>query len=137
MASGIGFRMPVHSTSLGKVLLANLPDTEWRRYVSRAGLPARTANTIVDAAAFYCELERVRLQNYAIDEMENEDGIRCLAAPIWNHSGQVIAALSASGWTLSMTPERVEALVPVLQQAGLEISRQLGYQNSAPDNGRR
>ncbi len=128
MASGIGCRMPLHSTSLGKALLADLPESEWHAYVSRAGLEPCTAHTIAEPAAFFRELERVRKQNYAIDDMENEEGIRCVAAPLRDHTGRAVAATSLSGWTLSMTPERVRALVPRLQTAIAEISQRLGYQ---------
>jgi DNA-binding IclR family transcriptional regulator len=128
MASGVGCRMPLHSTSLGKALLADFPESAWRAYVSRAGLGPCTPHTIVEPAAFLRELERVRKQNYAIDDMENEEGIRCVAAPLRDHTGRAVAAVSLSGWTLSMTPERVRSLVPRLQTAIAEISQRLGYQ---------
>ncbi len=141
MTSRVGYRMPLHSTSLGKVLLSDQSEEEWHRYVTRAGLKPCTANTIVDPAVFFRELRQVRQKQYAIDDMENEQGIRCIAAPVRDHLGHFIAAVSVSGWTLSMTPERVQSLVPVLEMAVLEISARLGFQAQSPvespKNGRR
>lgn len=128
MAAHTGDRMPVHSTSLGKVLLADLPETAWERYVQTPGLAPRTPNTIVAAAEFYKELRRVRLHGYALDNMENEEGIRCIAAPVRDHTGRVVAALSISSWTVSMTLERAQNLVPRLSEAALTLSCQLGFQ---------
>jgi IclR family acetate operon transcriptional repressor len=127
MASRVGYRMPINSTSLGKCLLAGRPESAWAEYIERVGLKPRTPNTIVDPAAFCRELECVRAQNYAIDNVENEEGIRCIAAPIRDHSGGVVAAMSISGWTLTMTVERVQSLAPTIQQTVNAISRQLGY----------
>ena len=128
MASRIGSRTPVHSSSLGKVLLSDLPESEWQRYVTHVGLNPCTANTIVEPESFFKELRRVRTRNYALDNMENEDGIRCIAAPIRDHTGRAVAAMSVSGWTISMTMERVQGLTPVVQKTVLEISQHLGYE---------
>ena len=127
MKSRVGDRGTCHSTSLGKVLLAHRPESEWRRYVREFGLTKRTANTITDAAAFYAALEAVRRHGHAIDDVENEDGIRCVAAPVRDHTGAVIAAMSISGWTLSMTPERVIDCVPVVVTHAHKASLDLGY----------
>jgi IclR family transcriptional regulator, KDG regulon repressor len=127
MASRIGARMPVHCTALGKVLLSGKPESEWRHYVSAKGLPPRTPHTITDPEVFYRELRCVRQQSYAIDNLENEDGIRCIAAPVKNSEGQVVAALSISGWNLTMTPERVVSLAPSVCRVASKISEKLGY----------
>lgn len=127
MASRIGLRGTCHSTALGKVLLSNQPEGEWRRYVEELGLTPRTPQTITDRDGFLAELRRVRELDYATDDVENEEGIRCVAAPIRDHSGSVVAGMSVSGWTLSMTPERVEALVPVVAQQAASASLRLGY----------
>jgi IclR family acetate operon transcriptional repressor len=131
MVSRIGSRAPMHSTALGRILLANMPENKWQRYVAEAGLTARTPNTITDPPLFYQHLRQVREQNYCIDDVEHEQGVRCVAAPIKDHTGKVIAALSISGWTITMTPERVETLRPLVQQTGLEISKRLGF--NAPE----
>jgi DNA-binding IclR family transcriptional regulator len=127
VASRVGSRMPVHSTALGKVMLADLPESQWQRYVSEIGLTPYTPHTIVAPEAFFEHLRQVREQNYGVDAVENEEGIRCIAAPIRDHTGKTIAALSISGWTVTMTPEKVERLVPLAQKAALAISERLGF----------
>lgn len=134
MASRVGYRMPIHSTSLGKCLLAACPESAWVEYVERVGLKPRTPNTFVQPEAFYQELRRVHTQNYAIDNVENEEGIRCIAAPICDHTGGVVAAMSISGWTLTMTVKRVQALVPRIQETVTAISRQLGHEPAPYSN---
>jgi IclR family acetate operon transcriptional repressor len=78
-------------------------------------------------AALQAELARVRERGYSIDDGENEEGIRCVGAPIFDYRGQVVAALSISGPTLHVTLERVPELGRLVRQAGGEISRRLGY----------
>jgi IclR family transcriptional regulator, KDG regulon repressor len=70
----------------------------------------------------------ISIQNhkYAIDNCENEDGIRCVAVPIFDHTGKVIAALSVSGWSLSLTKERCEVLAPLLQIKSKNIAEVMG-----------
>jgi len=127
MASRVGSRLPVHSTALGKVLLADLPESQWQRYISEIGLTPYTPNTIVAPEAFFEHLRQVQRQNYSIDNVENEEGVRCVAAPIRDHTRETIAALSISGSTITMTPEKVESLVPLVQKGALAISEQLGF----------
>ena len=127
MASRVGLRMPAHSTGLGKALLADLPESEWRRYVSEKGLTPRTSKTIVDPEAFFEHLRQIRKQNYSIDNLENEEGIRCVAVSIRDHTGKTVAALSIAGWTVSMTLKKVESLVPLAKKSAVAISERLGW----------
>lgn len=127
MASHVGYRAPCHSTALGKVLLAALAEPEWKRYIDEHGLEPRTDHTITDPAEFLAELGRVRRRGYALDNLENENGIRCVAAPIRDHTATVTAALSISGWTLSMTMTRIRnVLVPVVLEHASGASQRLG-----------
>jgi DNA-binding IclR family transcriptional regulator len=126
MASRVGVRGACHSTALGKVLLAARPEEQWARYVDDVGLTRRTEHTFVDAKRFREELERVRNQGYAVDDVENEDGIRCVAAPIRDHTDEVAAAKSVSGWTVSMTPERLPDLIPLVTKQAGSASAALG-----------
>jgi DNA-binding IclR family transcriptional regulator len=80
----------------------------------------------VDAKLFGEELERVRQRGYAVDNVENEDGIRCVAAPIRDHTGGVVAAMSVSGWTVSMTRERLPELIPLVTEQAESASAALG-----------
>lgn len=130
MASRVGLRMPIHCTALGKVLLANLSRAEWRRYVEANGLPPRTAQTITQPELFYAELEKVRQQRFAWDQLENEDGIRCVAAPIQDASCKVVAAISVSGWIITMTEERLRQITPQVCAAAEAISARLGCEKA-------
>ena len=130
MASRIGSRGTCHSTALGKVLLSGRPEEEWRAYVDHRGLPRRTARTITTREAFFAELTRVRQSGLSVDDVENEEGIRCVGAPIRDHHGQVVAAVSISGWTVSMTEQRVQQLAPLLIAHALRASEILGFQES-------
>lgn len=126
MASRVGTRSAAHCTALGKVLLSYQPEEEWKRYVTEVGLQPRTPHTIIDPDLFYEELRRVRSQGYAFDNQEAEDGIRCVAAPIYDAGNNVIAAVSISGWTLTMTTERTSSLVQDIQKTANSISQHLG-----------
>jgi DNA-binding IclR family transcriptional regulator len=72
-------------------------------------------------------LDRVRHRGYAIDNIENEDGIRCVAAPIRDHTGEVVAAVSVSGWTVSVTPERLPEMIPLATGQAASASAGLGW----------
>jgi IclR family KDG regulon transcriptional repressor len=126
MASRVGGRAPAHCTALGRVLLASRPEIEWKNYVTKVGLKPRTSKTILESEKFFDDLRRVRGEGYAIDNEEAEDWIRCVAAPITDSGGNVVAAVSVTGWTLTMTIERVMNLVNDVKKTAFSISKQLG-----------
>ena len=130
MRSRIGQRGKLFCTAVGKAILAFLPQDELERVLSLLNFESITTNTITDLTKFREHLCRVREQGYAVDDEENEVGIRCLGAPIFDHMGVPAGAMSISGWTISMTPERVSKLAPELISACLKISRDLGYNGS-------
>lgn len=128
----VGQRLPVHCTALGKVLVA-CGDASLRaaydRNASRAdGLQARTETTIVDSQKLLEHLRSVAVQGYAVDLEECALGMRCVAAPVHDASGRVVAAISASGpsFRLSETALHAELLHAVSGAAG-QLSRELGY----------
>jgi DNA-binding IclR family transcriptional regulator len=125
MASRIGSRAPAHCTGVGKAILAWLPAAAVAELVA-GGLPAVTANTITDPDRLRAELARIRDRGYAIDDRENEPEVRCVAAPIFDHTGAVAAALSVSGLASRMTVARVRELGPVVAATAGRISRELG-----------
>lgn len=126
MASQTGGRMPAHSTGLGKALLAHLDEFHWWEYIKNIGLKAYTPNTIHDPDTFIDHLRLTRERGYAIDNSENEKGIRCIAVPVFDHTGQTIAAISISGWSLTMTPNRDAELAQLAKQVACELSERLG-----------
>jgi DNA-binding IclR family transcriptional regulator len=124
--NGIGKRTPLHSTSSGKVLLAWQPEERVRALLGDAPLVRYTLNTLPDTDAVLRELANVRRLGYSVDNEERELGVRCLAAPVRDHTDEVIASLSLSTTSARLPDGRLaELAVPLLRTSG-EISRQLG-----------
>lgn len=127
MTSSIGYRSPLHCTGAGKVLLAHMPRPELERFLLEDDLPAYTEQTITDPEALCLHLEQIRRDGYALDAEENEPGLRCLAAPVYDYSGTVIASVSLSGPSSRMGSETVPPLRHLLLEHTGAISRELGY----------
>jgi IclR family acetate operon transcriptional repressor len=129
MASAIGKIMPAHCTALGKAMLAHLPAGEVRAILDRRGMPRRTAQTITDARTLMVELDAVRTRGYAIDNVENEEGIRCVGAAVFDHEGRVAGAISISGSAANLTLDRVRRdLGPRVKETAGRISHAMGWQ---------
>jgi DNA-binding IclR family transcriptional regulator len=127
MASRIGARNPAHCCAVGKVLLSFLPDQELDLLIQEKGLRKRTENTITDPTHLKEHLKTVRKQGYAMDDEENEKGIRCVAAPILNEAGKAVAAISLSGPAFRITKKAVlETLKKEVMETAYQISRRLG-----------
>lgn len=127
MRSEIGRRSPAHSTAVGKALLSCLPNTQVEELVKRCGLLAVTPKTITDSDRLLAELEQVREQGYAVDDEENEIGGRCVAVPIFDHTGQAIAAVSISAPTARLPLSDVPQAGAMVVKTAKAISRELGY----------
>ena len=128
MASRVGARNPAHSCAVGKVLLSYLSEDELHEFISGKGLAGRTPNTISSAKALRRELQTVRVRGYALDDEENEEGIRCVAAPVLGSSGDSVAAISVSGPAFRMTKEVIQNVMKnEVVEVAAEISRRLGY----------
>lgn len=127
MASTIGRRAPLYSTSVGKAMMAYMPlekvDAIWKD----SQVEKFTPNTIDDYGEFLEELEKVSKLGYAEDDEENEMGVRCLGAPIFNRTGQVEGAISISGPTIRVTKTRAKEIGPIVRRYADRISRELGY----------
>ncbi len=123
----VGRELTVHSTGVGKVLVMDLPLAELDAILERDGLPQKTPKTITTRAAMLDELERVRKQGYAVDDEENNLGVRCVAVPIYDQSGRVLAAFGLSGPTSHARPESVSPVSELMRTAASRVSRQLGY----------
>jgi DNA-binding IclR family transcriptional regulator len=125
MDTWVGRRMKVHSTSIGKVLVAQLRTEEVEAIVREHGFEKRTPKTIASLTRFLTELGKVRQRGYALDDEENSLGARCLAVPIFGLSGAVEAALGVTGTTAQIAPAQVPKLAEVLKEAARRVSRQL------------
>lgn len=126
MGSRVGKRAPLHCTGVGKVLLAWSPDEVLANVVDR-GLVRHTENTIVVPDKLRTELADIRRRGYGLDLEERETGLCCVAAPIRNATGSVVAAVSASGPAQRLSAARIPLLAKAVVDGAAEISRQLGY----------
>lgn len=128
MASGVGKRVPLYCTSLGKAILAYLEEERLNSLLKTINLEPRTPNTITSIEKLKEELVKIRHLGYSIDNIENEEGIRCVGAPIFDYTGKVIAAISISGAAFYIPLERIEnELGPLVKNTALEISKKLGW----------
>ncbi|HTC49804.1 MAG TPA: IclR family transcriptional regulator [Candidatus Aquilonibacter sp.] len=128
--SRIGAAVPLYCTAVGKIMLAYMPEEERQQALPQLGLQRLTPNTVGNLQELEAELYRVRKNGYACDLEENELHIRCVAAPIWDHAGGVNASLSITAPVVRMAVTRLRQLAPLIQTAGLQISRELGYQSA-------
>lgn len=127
MRSEVGRRERAHSTALGKAILSCYPIPQVREWISTYGLPSVTAKTITDPDQFLAELERVREQGYAVDDEENEIGGRCVGVPIFDHTGNVVAAVSISAPAARLPLDDVPQMGAMVRETAKTISRNLGY----------
>ncbi|WP_026564797.1 IclR family transcriptional regulator [Bacillus sp. UNC41MFS5] len=125
--SRIGRRLPLHSTAIGKVLLAYQPPNELELLLKNYNYQYQTANTIVNEAVFRKEIEKVKQQGYAVDEQENEQGVRCAAVPIFNGMGQVLAAISISTLISRVNDPELQIFIDLLKTSCNELSEQMRY----------
>lgn len=121
-----GERRHLHSTGLGKALLAFQPPATVTRLLARK-LPRFTPKTITDPAKLKQELATIRQHGFAVDDEEGTAGLYCIAAPILDRHGIAVAAFSMSAASSVMTLEAREKYIPVIRQAALKVSAQLGY----------
>ena len=127
VTAAAGTRVPAHATSMGRVLLAAAPPEFVERYLADPGLQPLTPHTITDHDQFRAALDKARRQGWSVVSEERERGLIAVSAPIRDHTGQVVAALSSSSTTGRTSPGHVERfLVPVLTRIAKEISTELG-----------
>ena len=117
-----GNRVPLHSCGTGKVLLAYQPPRAADFIIERMGLLRYTSSTITDASRLRAELRRIRRDGYAVDYGEQEEGVRCLAAPVFGPDGEIFAALSLSGPASRLEEKRMGVLVPHLKRIAAALS---------------
>ncbi len=120
----IGMRRPIYCTALGKVLTCKSPEIV--RDVFKRTINRYTLNTIVDEDIFIKEIEKVRLQGYAVDLEEWNNGINCIAVPLYNGAGEIVAGISISGPTSMYSMEKILENVPVLIEYANRISARMG-----------
>ena len=129
LSLGVGSRLPAYCTSMGRLLLSNLPEGEVSARLSAQPLPARTKFTVTDPGEVAQLIAQVRSQGWALVNQELEEGMVSMAAPITNRAGEMVAALNISGQA-NRTSARVmlATMLGPLRQAALAVSRLLGAQ---------
>ena len=127
MASTIGKRSPLYCTAVGKAILAQLSEEEVEEVWNNSKIEKLTEFTITDLEDMKKELEAVRLNGYAIDDEENEIGVRCVGVPVFNMFGQVEGAISVSGPTIRVTEGIIGKFAKRAVECANLISKELGY----------
>lgn len=128
MHSEVGAMNPLYCTGLGKALLA-FSSSDLIDSICSGELEARTAQTITTADRLKEDLEQIRARGYSLDDVENEEGIRCVGAPIFGHDGLPIAAISLAGPANRITIDSISHLGPMVAEAALDVSYRLGFNN--------
>ena len=127
VARAVGHRGDLHASAAGKAFLAFLPAAAQADLLSRLPLPKHTRKTISTAVALKAELARTRRQGFSVNDEEVEEGVRCVAAPIFDYRGRVIATISVAGPVFRMTKRRLARVARIAKAAAHSLSRELGY----------
>jgi IclR family transcriptional regulator, pca regulon regulatory protein len=132
VAISVGTRFPAYATSMGRVLLAGLPDGELEAYLAKVRLDRLTPRTVGSLAALRSELTRVRAQGWAIVDQELEEGLRAVAAPIRDRTGRTVAAINVSAHASRTPVESVRRnLLPPLLATAARIEADLPTRHAA------
>lgn len=123
----IGHRLPVHTTAIGKVLVANLTEDEILKILKLRGMEKKTRKSITAETKFLREIKKVKEYGFAVDNEENADGVRCIAAPIFDASGKIAAALGTSSTILHIDETHLPKIVELVRKSANQVSRQLGF----------
>jgi DNA-binding IclR family transcriptional regulator len=127
MVSHVGMIHPMYCSGVGKAIMATLPEREVKQIWNESVIEKKTDKTVTDYDEMQKLLEEVRKNGYALDDEENEKGVRCIAACLHGYQNEVKYAFSISGPTSRMTRERVMELAVDVKKVQEELSRELGY----------
>jgi DNA-binding IclR family transcriptional regulator len=127
MASSVGRRNPAYCTAVGKAMMAYLPSEQVEAIVRKQGLRPLTKNTITTLAELKAELTKIRNRGYAIDNEENEEGVRCVGCAVRGYTGEPVAAISISGPAFRVGKDKVAMAAQAVMEAANELSGELGF----------
>jgi IclR family transcriptional regulator, KDG regulon repressor len=128
MVSAAGLRLPAHCTAVGKMLLASLPESALNELLSpEHPLQAMTPTTITDPAALRADLDETRSRGASFEQCESNLDVACVAAPVRDHTGNVVAAMSISVPLIRWTPQRRDELRKLVTAGAEDLSEHLGY----------
>ena len=123
----LGGNAPLYASGVGKVFLSRFSATQFRQYIEAVDLQPFTPHTLTTAQMLADEIEKVRRLGYAVDNQEKELGVRCVAAPILDHGGQIRAAVSVSGAAQRITIKRLPALGELVMECARQVSEAMGH----------
>jgi DNA-binding IclR family transcriptional regulator len=129
MDTWVGRRMRVHATSVGKAIVAHISQEDLEEILRKSGMEKRTPKTITTPSRLLKDLEKVRVQGYAVDDEENNLGARCVAAPIFDGRGSILASLGLSGTTQQVSTQTMPRIVDALRDAARHISMGMGFRS--------
>jgi IclR family transcriptional regulator, KDG regulon repressor len=128
LVSGVGSRVPAHCTAVGKMLLSSLPELGINDlYKKQDSLENMTENSITSLSQLKHELAAIRKRGLSYDDCESNTDVRCVAAPIYNHTGKMVAAMSISVPISRMSLSRQDELSVIIRKGAEEVSKNLGY----------
>lgn len=126
----LGARVPLYATGVGKMFLSVFSEKELRDYMRRIKMTARTARTITSKGLLEAEISAIRKRGYAVDNEEMEEGVRCVACLVFDHTGRPAASVSLSGASTRISEDKIEPLAKQVKACCLLISQALGYNHS-------
>jgi IclR family acetate operon transcriptional repressor len=124
-----GTASAMHSSGIGKALLCRMDDQRQRQVLAAGRLEQFTPNTLTDPELMIADLQATKARGYAIDGEERNIGMRCIAAPVYNVFGEVVAGISVSGPTSRITEDRIEVLAEPVMVAAAQLTRAIGGNN--------
>jgi IclR family acetate operon transcriptional repressor len=125
----LGARAPLYATGVGKAYLSRMSRVELDNYLKEVGLSPFTDRTITDRDRLEAELAHIRESGYAVDDEEKETGVRCIAAPVFDQNGVIVAAISVSGAVQWISTDRIQSLADTVIRQAERISADLGYRH--------
>lgn len=123
----VGHRLPIHTTAIGKVLVSQMTENEVTSILDMRGMERKTPKSITTQKKYLAELNKVREYGFAIDNEENALGVRCVAAPVFDANGKIIAALGTSSTIMQIDETHLPKIVDLVKESALKISKQLGF----------
>ena len=122
-----GARVPLYATGVGKLFLSQMQDSELDAYLQRSKPTPYTPHTLVEKAKLVNDLQKIRSRGYSVDNQEMEEGVRCVAALIFDHQGKPAASVSITGAAMRITPNRIEQFGTLAKACAAAISSKLGF----------
>ncbi len=127
----LGGLMPLYCTGVGKTLLAYQGDDFLEKLAQSPGFVRLTPHTLTALPEVRKELEQIREKGFALDQEEAVEGLRCVAGPVFDHTGQIVAAFSVAGPAMRLTPTRISEISQLVKETSRQITYRLGFRGGS------